>query len=275
MVVALHRQNALAFAACLLAVIAASACGGEGHDKTASAGVVRQAPSPKSSPKSSTRQENCVAHTARPSRLLGRTRVLFMGDSITGNMLVDGNGEALFERHGFDVQRSATPGFGLLDDPQHGYSNEMALRVASFDPDVVVLEFIGNYHAFGDPGLRGVEIDTPAFYTAWNAEAASLTRLAAARGAQVFWVLGPTVGISQGWVDRVHTIAHGYRALSATLCETRYVDAFKVIGDPWVAGPWRTPDGVHLTAEGGAVLARAICDRIVGESVATTDPCGG
>lgn len=219
-----------------------------------------------SDPALHTTSHTCVAHPARPTRLPGPTRILFMGDSITGNVLVDGNGQGLFERHGFEVQRSATPGFGLLDDPQHGYRDEMALRVAGFDPDVVVLEFIGNYHAFGDPGLAGVEIDTPAFYAAWQAEAESVTRRAVARGAQVFWVLGPAVGIAASWRDRVHVIAKGYQDIGAALCDTHYVDAFQAIGDPWVSSPLRTPDGVHLTAEGGAALAGVIFERVVASS---------
>ena len=197
-----------------------------------------------------------------------------MGDSVMGNVFVDGNAKGLFESHGFEVQRSATPGYGLLDDPQHGYSFEMARRVANFDPDIVVLEFIGSYHAFGDPGIPGVDISSPMFYAAWQDEAESVTRQAVARGAEAFWVLGPAVGISQQWSDLVHTIAEGYREIGATLCDTHYVDAFQVLGDPWVAGPWRTPEGVHLTAEGGAVLARAICDRVATLSTIATQPCG-
>jgi hypothetical protein len=243
-----------------MALVAASVAAGSGIGRAVEARatpLVRREPT----------QQACVVNHARSNRRPGKARILFMGDSITGNVLVDGDGQTRFERLGYEVQRSATPGFGLLDDPQHGYSDEMALRVASFDPDTVVLEFIGNYHAFADPGLAGVEINTPEFYAAWQAEAASLTRRAAARGAHVLWVLGPAVGISKQWRDRVHVISRGYERLSATLCDASYVDAFKTIGDPWVPGPLRTPDGVHLTAEGGAVLARAILRQVVANSV--------
>lgn len=204
-----------------------------------------------------------VVAGGRANRQPGKTRVLFVGDSITGQVLVDGQGQALFEHAGFDVQRSTRSGFGLLDDPQHGYSRDMAMRVSSFDPDVVVVEFIGNYRAFDDPGLRGVAVNTPRFYAAWQREAGDLTTQAAARGAQVFWVLGPTVGISQSWADRVHEIAQGYLRLSTTHPRTGYIDAFSALGDPWRPAPTRSPDGVHLTATGGATLAHAIFDRVV------------
>jgi hypothetical protein len=251
--VRIRSRRAPTFAVVLVAAAALAGCGAAGSAAVRRAPVADRASGP----------EACTGDTRRATRLAGPTRVLFMGDSIMGNVVVDGAGQRLFERRGFEVRRSANPGYGLLDDPQHGYSNQMALQVAGFDPDVVVLEFIGNDRAFGDPGLPGVAINTTAFYAAWQAEAENVTRLAAARGADVLWVLGPTVGISQEWVARVHAIADGYRRLAASSCATGDVDAFGVLGDPWVAGPWRSPDGVHLTAEGGAVLARAICDRVV------------
>jgi hypothetical protein len=208
----------------------------------------------------------CSPHPPRQNRVPGPTRILFIGDSITGNVLVDGNGQALFTSHGFEVQRSSSSGFGLLDDPQHGYRDETASRVGAFDPDVVVLEFIGNYRAFGDPGLAGVDIDTPGFYAAWQAEADAVTRQAAARGARVYWVLGPAVGITAEWRDRVHILAAGYRALATTRCGTRFIDAFETLGDPWAPSPLRNPDGVHLSAWGGAALAHEIFDRVVASS---------
>jgi lysophospholipase L1-like esterase len=136
------------------------------------------------------------------------------------------------------------------------------MQVAGFDPDVVVLEFIGNYRSFGDPGLPGVDINTPAFYAAWQAEARELTVAARARGADVYWVLGPSVGITAQWRDRVHVLAGGYRRLGEELCGIGYVDAFALLGDPWSPSPRRNPDGVHLTGAGGAALAHAIFERV-------------
>jgi lysophospholipase L1-like esterase len=212
----------------------------------------------------------CDPHPVRAHRAPGPARVLFVGDSITSNVMVDGSGQAFFEQHGFEVRRSATPGFGLLDDPQHGYRDQMALQVAGFDPDVVVLEFIGNYRSFGDPGLPGVDVNTAAFYAAWQAEARAVTAAARARGAEVFWVLGPSVGITAEWRDRVHVLAAGYRRLGAELCDLHYVDAFALLGDPWTPSALRNPDGVHLSSQGGAVLARAIFQQIVATSGAVS-----
>jgi hypothetical protein len=215
-------------------------------------------------------EPTCDVGPARVRRLPGPARVMFVGDSITSNVMVDGSGQAFFERHGFDVRRSATPGFGLLDDPQHGYRDQMALQVAGFDPDVVVLEFIGNYRSFGDLGLPGVEVNSPAFYAAWQVEARAVTVEARARGAAVFWVLGPSVGITSEWRDRVHVLAAGYRRLGSELCDLHYVDAFTLLGDPWTPSSLRNPDGVHLSAQGGAALARAIFRQVVASSGAVS-----
>jgi hypothetical protein len=266
-----RRRGGSGVAVVVVVALAASGCGGAGGP--ASPSTTRRPAGTTSSVTSVVPRPTCTPHPPRRGRLPGRTRVLFMGDSVMGNIYVDGDARGLFERNGYEVQRSATPGYGLLDDPPHGYTREMARRVLTFDPDIVVLEFIGSYRAFNDPGLPGVDLGTPTFYATWQQEAESVTRQAIVRGAEVYWVLGPSVGISQQWFELVHGIATGYLELSTRLCETHHVDAFAVLGDPWAPGPLRTPEGVHLTAEGGAVLARAICDRIVAESKAATRPC--
>ena len=63
--------------------------------------------------------------------------------------------------------------------------------MASFDPDIVVVEFIGNYGVFGT--RPGIVARSPQFYAAWAAAAQELERILTTRGAQVYWVIGPPV----------------------------------------------------------------------------------
>jgi len=189
-------------------------------------------------------------------------KVLLVGDSIMDGILVDGNGRASFEAHGWVVASSAHRGFGLLDNAHHEYVQEMRFEMATFRPQVVVFEFVGNYRAFGEAGIPGLEPDTPAFFRAWEAEASRVTEQAVAGGARVYWVLGPAIAWKE-WNARVHTIAAGYKRLSAVHPNVQYINAFKLLGDPWEPGPLRRNDGIHPTVVGSTFLADAVLPRVL------------
>ena len=127
-------------------------------------------------------------------------------------------------------------------------------------PDVVVLEFIGNYRAFGT-GIPGLEPDTPEFDARWLAEARALTRIALGGGARVYWLLGPAVR-EPTWDARIHRLSAGYARLASDCPGVDAIDAFRVLGDPWAPGPFRQIDGAHLTPEGAGVMARAVLDAV-------------
>jgi hypothetical protein len=78
-------------------------------------------------------------------------RVLCIGDSLTS-----GAAQAVtnqLQAKGFDPEVHAIPGSGLLDTKVN-WADQARQVVAQFDPDVVVVEFIGDYGLLGErPGV--------------------------------------------------------------------------------------------------------------------------
>src|SRR5579884_2644884 len=133
------------------------------------------------------------------------TRVLVIGDSLTSESTPAFNGTA--GDLGLELHAVGRFGSGLVDADGY-WAHEVPRLVAGFDPDIVIVEFIGNYGLFGvGPGISR---DTPAFYAAWRAAAQGLEKTLTAHGAQVYWVLGPPLEdpVAQ---QRVTTIDDIYR----------------------------------------------------------------
>jgi hypothetical protein len=122
--------------------------------------------------------------------LAGGKRVLLIGDSL----MVQSSAvtSAGLEARGYDVQVMAVPGSGLLDtDPRINWPARFTNALDSYNPDVVVVEFIGDYGLFG---LRpGVVDGSPRFYSEWMAAAQEAENVLGSRHAVVYWVIGPPV----------------------------------------------------------------------------------
>jgi hypothetical protein len=192
--------------------------------------------------------------------LTSHRKVLLLGDSNMQSAGPAATGD--LQRQGFQVQVVAYFGTGLLDT-KFDWLGRMRQLVAQYHPDIVVVEFVGNYGLFGTrPGIADM---TPQFYAAWAAAAQQATDILSANHAQVYWVLGPPMA-KQAMEQKITTLDMIYMALRAPASPARrplFVDEVKPFVDaqgrylPSIAGPdgkqvpLRQPDGVHLAVPAG------------------------
>jgi hypothetical protein len=183
-------------------------------------------------------------------------RALLVGDSIlrqTGPALRVALGS------GYNVRNAAVNGSGLLTPRFCDWTARLDQELARGTPDVVVVEFIGNYT--GDPaGLwhtpdgRTVDsIESPDFATEWARQTEALLATVAPTGARVVLVLPPDIPVPavQDVVDRLRVV---YRQAAERHPNVTLVDAAAVLHGP----EDRAPDGVHLSDQGELRLADAI-----------------
>ena len=103
--------------------------------------------------------------------------------------------------------------------------------VATFDPDVVVLESCCGHFASDPPWIgpsgRPADPASPAFFAGWSGLATQATEIASARGAVVLWVLAPPTH-TNGWygpIDgQIPAINAIYRSVTACAPGTGTVD---------------------------------------------------
>ncbi len=192
--------------------------------------------------------------------LTSHRKVLLIGDSIMQSAGPAATGG--LQNQGFQVQVVAYFGTGLLDT-RFDWLARMRQLVAQYHPDIVVVEFVGNYGLFGTrPGIADM---TPQFYAAWAAAAQQATDILSSDHAQVYWVLGPPMA-KPAMQQKLTTLDMIYLALRAPASPARrplFVDQVKPFTDPQgrylpsvvdAAGmpvPLRQPDGVHLASPAG------------------------
>jgi hypothetical protein len=198
--------------------------------------------------------------------LTSHQKVLLIGDSIMQS--AGPAATADLSREGYQVQVQAYFGTGLLDT-RFDWLGKMRQLVDQFRPDIVVVEFVGNYGGFGS--RRGISDMSPQFYAAWATAAQQATDILASRHAQVYWVLGPPAGrpALQAKITALGTIYLGLHAAASparhplfvnevkpfTDAQGRYLASIPADGAPV---PLRLPDGLHLAAAGTQRFADAI-----------------
>jgi hypothetical protein len=204
-------------------------------------------------------------------RALAHRKVLAIGDSLTAQSASVLAADLQAKR--FDPEVHAISGSGLLDT-KIDWANQTASLVKSFDPDIVVVEFIGDYGLFGT--RPGVDLRSPQFYAEWAAAAQQVEDILTSRGAQVYWVLGPPVA-QLGGEQEVLEIDHIYQSLRAPNTPSGRpltIDAVTPFSTPgggyseFFPGPGgtpvqvRAPDGTHFTEAGVERFAATIADAI-------------
>jgi hypothetical protein len=214
-----------------------------------------------------------VAAVGIPLGVLGAQKktVVLMGDSlsaISAPVIVP-----YFSLLGYALQPAALSGSGLLDTQVNWVAHGQQL-IAQYDPSTVVVEFIGDYGFLGE--RPGVGAHTPAFYEQWGQVAQQLEDVLTARGAKVYWVIGPPVSNPVNDAAIV-TLDHIYEHLHApdtasghpllinvtpalTGGTGRYTEDLP--GPGGVPVEVRTPDGTHFTLYGAALYGRAIAQAI-------------
>ncbi len=192
----------------------------------------RRDPAPTSAPAS--------AETPRPSR------VLFIGDSIGDQFSAVTSAELAEE--GYDTQVWAVWGKGLLDhDLRDG--TFFASLVADFDPDVVVLENVGNYN----PQPGDAAADSDAMYDEWARVVTQDVAILSGRGAAVVVVRGPA-SAAEPLASRTPRINALYDQLEGVVL----ADGWAALGGDQFRADLHWDDGVHLTDAGAVALSDAV-----------------
>ena len=203
--------------------------------------------------------------------LLVPKTVLCVGDSLTSGAAQALNDQ--LQAKGFDPVLHAIPGSGLLDTKVN-WADQARQLVAQFNPDVVVVEFIGDYGLLGE--RPGVAINSPPFFAQWGSAAQQLEDIFTSGGAQVYWVLGPPVAQPVGEHELVSLdyIYQVLRAPNTTSGRPLTIDAVRPFSAPgagyseFLPGPnglpvqIRTPDGTHLTVAGNSLFAHTVATAV-------------
>ena len=198
--------------------------------------------------------------------------VLLVGDSIMKSV-----GPALARQLGarWRVHNEGVNGSGLLTPGVFNWPRHLPASLNRFDPDIVVMLFIGNYTSdpaqkwVGANGRRVPDVYSPAFAREWGRQADRFVTQMIGSGAAVVLVLPPPMisARAQTVTDRLRA---EYRAVAARHPEVTLADATTAVGGPhgeWVAtrptasggrAPVRTADTVHLAPHGQDLVAREI-----------------
>jgi hypothetical protein len=174
---------------------------------------------------------------------------------------------------GFDPNVHGIPGSGLLDTKVN-WADTARQLVAQFNPDVVVVEFIGDYGLLGE--RPGVAPNSHQFFAQWASGAEQLEDILTSRGAQVYWVLGPPVAQAVGEHELLD-LDYVYQALHASNTptgRTLTIDAWRPFSAPgggyseYLPNPQgqlvqiRAPDGTHMTEAGDLLFAQTLVNAV-------------
>ena len=198
----------------------------------------------------------------------GHKRVLFVGDS-----LMFGAYDALdflVTRAGVEAHYVGFTATGLLSG-QGWWLRSIEHEVATFDPDVVVIESCCNYGAaplFVRDG-KAVVPDSEAMFEAWADNAQRAVTLAGALGAKVYWVVTPdgSVLVTSKFQNRIHRFNAIYFSLGVPMIDWRAA----LQPDGWYATsvPFqghlvqvRRDDGMHFTRTGDVIVGVATWKEI-------------
>ncbi len=216
-----------------------------------------------------------------PRALADHRKVLVIGDSLSAQSAPAF--EADLQAKGFTPAVHALSGSGLLD-LQVNWGAQATELIKSFDPDVVSVEFIGDYGLFGE--RPGIAPHSPQFYAAWARAAQQLEDILTSRGAQVYWVIGPPVAQAQGEQELVD-LDHIYESLHAPDTPSGHpliideVTPFSAPGGGYtefLPGPGgapvqvRAPDGTHFTQAGFERFAGVVTQTIANGPSRSTFP---
>jgi hypothetical protein len=222
----------------------------------------------------------CVIVTvAGCSRSEPEARVLLVGDSVmkeTGEHVEEAL-ESLPDIGSVEVENAGVNGSGMLTPSVYDWQTRARELVEEFDPDVVVVLFVGNYAddnlwaaADGSP----IEGYTDEFFAAWGEQTNLMMETLTSQGAEVYLVHPPPLPIPEGERRvtalrdvniQVATNFPGTALIDGTAAlsdeEGRFADELPVPPNGEVETV-RQPDGVHLTPAGGRLLAQAVAEVI-------------
>ncbi|MDP8955653.1 MAG: DUF459 domain-containing protein [Actinomycetota bacterium] len=199
--------------------------------------------------------------------------VLAVGDSVASDL---GHAFARLaaERGGFRVRVDARVSTGLARQDYFDWPYHLAVGIRDHRPDAVVALFGVNDAGNGFfVGSRGIPFGTPEWKSGYRDRVAKIMKMITKSGRPVIWVGMPIV--AEGWrANGVRMLNEIFRTEARKHDGVVYVDAWKLFADrnggytaylPAGSGgkvQVRQPDGVHLTMEGGDLLADEVYDAM-------------
>jgi hypothetical protein len=158
---------------------------------------------------------------------------------------------------------------GLLSPDFFDWPKNGAEDMATYKPDVTVF-IIGANDAKNLS--RGADQD-PQWRARYTAVVEEMLEVLAGDGRTVYWIGAPIMS-DTAYSERVKGVNSVYQAVAAEHPEVMYVDAFTVLSGP--DGKYapslprddgrvvrvRARDGIHLTPDGGDVLARTVLEQL-------------
>jgi hypothetical protein len=205
--------------------------------------------------------------------------VLLIGDSIM-NQTAPTVQQQLRRQAGLEdvkVHAEAVNGSGLMTPKVYDWQAEARDLIATYRPKVVVVLFVGNYTDtdlfIGTDGLEIPNDYGARFYAEWGRQAQTFTASLQSGGAQVYWVLPPPFFSDEG-TRRNELMRETYLNLARAMPGVGLVDGRQALGGPRGEYQWQLPgadgksvtvrqgDSLHLTEDGGELLARQISFEI-------------
>jgi len=167
---------------------------------------------------------------------------------------------------GITTSRYAVSGTGLLNGSVDWIARTKQI-MASDHPDIVVAIFVGNYlqPPVRDAQGRPILVDTPAFFSAWQARAREISQIVNRGGASMYWVSPPPIAPLPP-LGHAQKLFDGYR----TIPGDHFLESGDVLRGPHDSAPpamktchhkrvVRSPiDGVHLTDDGARIYGQQI-----------------
>jgi lysophospholipase L1-like esterase len=207
---------------------------------------------------SSTSMES-TAPSRADVRRPGPTRVVLMGDSLLAFSTTSVE-VALGPQ--YETTNAGIGGTSLLDSNVCDGSRGRSL-VERYDPDVVVVEYTGNYAQSPVTGVRPcrpvVKYGSRAFYAEWKASARRNQRELRARRARVIWVAVPKT-TDPPYAKVVPGLNRIAREVAGS--ERNVADGWKRFGGSTYNPELHLADGLHLNAYGNDVLAAVIASAV-------------
>jgi uncharacterized protein len=158
---------------------------------------------------------------------------------------------------------------GLLSRDFFDWPEKGAEDMSTYDPEVTVF-IIGANDAKNLP--RGTDQD-PQWRARYTAAVEEMLEVLAGNDRTVYWIGAPIMS-DTAFSERVKRVNSVYKEVAAKHSEVRYVDAFTALsgpdgrfasalprGDGKVVRV-RARDGIHLTPDGGDVLARSVLEQL-------------
>ena len=193
-------------------------------------------------------------------------RVLLIGDSLG----LDLGGSLQSQLAATNVVTAALDGkesTGLTRPDYFNWPAELSRALPAVNPQVVVV-MMGANDPQNIPGSPSYAYGTQAWDDAYRLRVESFMRLAASNGAYVIWVSLPPMR-DPDLNARVAHINDLQKQAAATVPQVIYVNSTPIIGGPGGGyAPYitvngqnvnvRTPDGTHISPDGGSVLGRSV-----------------